>query len=56
MYCAWGRSGFPKEYQGEGSNGKVMVIEQAKTSGADYIFILQMDNLIAGRLILIPFL
>lgn len=50
MDCAWRRSGFQKDYQkSEVLNGAVMVSGQAKTSGADCIFILQMDNLVAGK-------
>lgn len=56
MGCAQGRSVFPKEYYGGVSNGKVMDIGQANMSGANCILFVQMDHLVAGSLILIPFL
>ena len=51
----WKRSSFPKEYQGKASSIKGVDLRQTRTSGADNIRILQMDNLIAGKLILILF-
>lgn len=56
MDCVWKRSSFPKEYQGKGSSSKGMDIRQTRISDGDNILVLQMDNLIAGKLILILFL
>ena len=56
MDYIWKRSSFPKEYQGKGSSSKGMDIRQTRISDADNILILQMDNLIARKLILILFL